>query len=181
MSNANAVMGSALGAAEDKAYGESTGTTIMNFGMNVANGAVRNQVAYNMRRNTGSNLGFMINNMAGYGYPEANARGTMGLMGASIMTSMMGPWGGGYGCGPMMGGMWGGSPFYGGGFGGGFGGGMMGGGYGGFGGGSVFGGGFGGGCCGPALPMGGFHSYMNPNFFPTAEGRFFFNNGRPYC
>lgn len=158
LSNVNALLGSTAGALDDKKKGVDAGTTAVNFGLNVANGAVRNQIAYDMRKTTGSNMGFLINNMAGYGNDKANAKGMMGLMGASIMTSMLRPWGFGGGC-------------CGGGFGG-FGGGYYGGG---FCGGSVFGGGYMGG-----MRPGGFYSYMNPNFFPTADAKFFFGTGRPH-
>ena len=47
---------------------------------------------------TGSSIGFLINGMAGYGNQEANIKGSTALMGASLMTSMMGPfgWNGGW-------------------------------------------------------------------------------------
>lgn len=141
LGNVNALLGSTVGAVNDRNRGADWGTAGMNFGLNVLNGTVRNAVAYDMRKTTGSNLGFIINGLAGYGNEEANAKGTMGLMGASIMTSMLGgPFGGWYG-----GGWCGGGPF----------------------GGGMFGGGglFGGGCCNHGYP-GGFMG--GGGFFPSS-------------
>lgn len=92
LSNINNLLGSAIGAVEDKQKGADTGTSIMNFGLNVMNGAVRNEVAYDMRKNYGSNMGFVINNMAGYGSEEANQKGMQGLLGASVFNAMLNPW-----------------------------------------------------------------------------------------
>ena len=92
LSQINNVLGSTIGAVEDRQQGADTGTSIMNFGLNVLNGAVRNEVAYDMRRTTGSNLGFLINNMAGYGSEEANIKGMNGLLGASVFNAVTSPW-----------------------------------------------------------------------------------------
>jgi len=119
LSNVNALLGSTVGAIEDKNNGVDNGTTLFNFGNNLLNGVIRNEVAYDIRRDTGSNLGFLINGMAGYGNDEANAKGMQGLMGATLLTSMLGGchgggwYGGGMfpmtmGCGPFGGGMFGG-------------------------------------------------------------------------
>lgn len=98
LSHINNILGSTIGAVEDKQNGADTGTSIMNFGLNVVNGAVRNEVAYDMRRTTGSNLGFIVNNMAGYGSEEANMKGMNGLLGASLFNAVTTPWmyGGGF-------------------------------------------------------------------------------------
>lgn len=99
LSQVNNILGSTLGAVEDKQNGADTGTSVMNFGLNVLNGAVRNEVAYDMRKTTGSNMGFVINNMAGYGSEEANAKGMQGLLGASLFNAVTSPWmygGGGF-------------------------------------------------------------------------------------
>ena len=98
LSQVNNILGSTIGAVEDKQKGADTGTSIMNFGLNVLNGAVRNEVAYDMRKTTGSNLGFLINNMAGYGSEEANIKGMNGLLGASVFNAVTSPWswGGGF-------------------------------------------------------------------------------------
>ncbi len=98
LSQVNNILGSTIGAVEDKQNGADTGTSIMNFGLNVLNGAVRNEVAYDMRKTTGSNLGFLINNMAGYGSEEANIKGMNGLLGASVFNAVTSPWnwGGGF-------------------------------------------------------------------------------------
>ncbi len=149
LSQVNALLGSTVGALNDKNKGASTGEALFNFGNNVLNGAIRNEVAYDIRKTTGSNLGFLINGMAGYGNDEANAKGMQGLFGATMLTSMFG------GC-------------YGGGW---FGGGMypmMG----------PFGGGmFGGGCCGmPPMSTGGFlggpMSFTEINISTNHGGRF---------
>lgn len=102
LSNINNILGSTVGAVEDRQNGADTGTSIMNFGMNVLNGAVRNEVAYDMRKTYGTNMGFIINNMAGYGSQEANQRGMSGLLGASVFNAMTTPWM--YGGGGFMGG-----------------------------------------------------------------------------
>ena len=98
LSNVNALLGSTVGAMNDSNNGVDPGTTIMNFGLNVMNGAARNAVAYDIRKMTGSSIGFLITGMAGYGNQEANIKGSTALMGASLMTSMMGPfgWNGGW-------------------------------------------------------------------------------------
>lgn len=98
LSQVNNILGSTIGAVEDKQKGADTGTSIMNFGLNVLNGAVRNEVAYDMRKTTGSNLGFLINNMAGYGSEESNIKGMNGLLGASVFNAVTSPWawGGGF-------------------------------------------------------------------------------------
>ena len=115
LSQINAGLGSVVGAIEDKNNGASNSTALFNFGNNLLNGAIRNEVAYDIRRNTGSNLGFLINGMAGYGNDEANAKGMQGLFGASMLASMQGGchgggWFGGglLGMGPFGGGMFGG-------------------------------------------------------------------------
>lgn len=115
LSNINNLLGSTIGAVEDKQNGASTGTSIMNFGLNVLNGAVRNEVALDMRRTTGSNMGFMINNQAGYGSEEANQKGMQGLLQASLFNAMTAPWMNMGGCCCNGGGMMAMGGFYGGG------------------------------------------------------------------
>ncbi len=97
LSNINAIIGSTAGAIQARNRGVDPSTASMNFGLNVMNGIFRNSVAYDMRKVTGSNLGFMVNNLAGYGSPEANAAGTSGLMNASVLSSIAGPYAGWYG------------------------------------------------------------------------------------
>ena len=80
LSNVNAIMGSALGYSRDKSSGVSTEGAFANFGMNVANGLMRNTVAKGIQENSGSYLGYAINSTAGYGSPEANSKGTVGLL-----------------------------------------------------------------------------------------------------
>lgn len=117
LSNFNALAGSALGAVDAKNQGASAGSALMGFGFNVMNGALRNEAAREIQHHTGSYLGYAINSAAGYGNPVANARGTMGLIGASMLTSPFGIFGCGfnpymtstiYGCGPFGGGFFGG-------------------------------------------------------------------------
>lgn len=110
LSNVNNLLGSTLGAVEDRQNGASTGESIMNFGLNVTNGAIRNEVAYDMRKRYGTNMGFLVNNMAGYGSAEANQKGMTGLLGASLFNAVVtnpwtfggGCWGGGFYSAPMM-------------------------------------------------------------------------------
>lgn len=112
LSNVNAIMGSALGYSRDKSDGLSTGGALANFGMNVTSGLMRNSVAKNIQENSGSYLGYAVNSTAGYGSPEANNKATMGLLGASVLTSpygifgMMSPYSTLYGCGPYGNGYW---------------------------------------------------------------------------
>lgn len=117
LSNVNALLGSAVGFADAKKNGASTGDALMDFGFNIMNGAIRNEAARDIRQNTGSYLGYAVNSAAGYGNPVANAKGTMGLIGASMITSPFGIFGCGfnpymtstiYGCGPFGGGFFGG-------------------------------------------------------------------------
>lgn len=97
LSNLNALLGSGLTYQQQIKDGVPVGQATTEFGMNIFNGAMRNEIARDIRHTTGSNLGYIINGMAGYGNPEANAKGTAGLLGASLFTSMMSPWN--YGCG----------------------------------------------------------------------------------
>jgi len=133
-SHINNILGSTVNYADEKQRGASTSQAVTNFGLNVMGGAIRNEMAYDMRKHYGSNMGFIVNGLAGYGNQESNYRGTVGLLGTGMMLDMMhSPFGGFGGCG-----MYGGSIFGGGMFGGSyFGGGFMGGG---MCGGSVFGG-----------------------------------------
>ena len=111
-SNINAILGSVVGYTQDKNNGVNTSNAIANFGMNVANGMVRNSAAKNIQENTGSYLGYAINSADGYGSSEANAKGTSALIGASLLTSpfgifgMMNPYSTLYGCGPYGNGFW---------------------------------------------------------------------------
>ena len=120
LSNVNAIMGLALGYSRDKSDGLSTGGALANFGMNVTSGLMRNSVAKNIQENSGSYLGYAVNSAAGYGSPEANNKATMGLLGASMLTSpygifgIMSPYSTLYGCGPYGNGYWN-SGFFGGG------------------------------------------------------------------
>ena len=63
---------------------------LIDFGTNIVNGAVRNEIAYDMKRTTGSDLGIAINDAAGYGSAAANQQGMQGLMSASLFSGMFG-------------------------------------------------------------------------------------------
>ena len=133
LSNFNAVMGSFNSFTDAKNRGVPAGDAMIDFGLNVMNGTIRNAAARDIQQRSGSYLGYAVNSLAGYGNPEANARGTMGLIGASMLTSPFGifgygynpfmtstiygysPFGGGYfgGCGCNSGFMFGGPTFFG--------------------------------------------------------------------
>lgn len=107
LSNVNAILGSGLTYQQRLQNGEAVGPATAEFGMNILSGAMRNEIARDIRHTTGSNLGYLVNNMAGYGTPEANYKGTAGLMATSLFTTAMSPWN--YGCG----GFFGGPPMFG--------------------------------------------------------------------
>ena len=117
LSNFNAVMGSVNSMVDAKNNGVPTSDALIDFGFNVTNGVLRNAAAQDIQQRSGSYLGYAINSAAGYGNPVANAQGTMGLIGASMLTSPFGIFGCGfnpymtstiYGCGPFGGGFFGG-------------------------------------------------------------------------
>lgn len=94
---------------------------LIDFGQNLTNGALRNEIAYDIKYTTGSDLGIAINDNAGYGSAAANQKGMQGLMQASLFTGLFGrsccSGGGFYGMSPMMGGCYnggfiGGGPTY---------------------------------------------------------------------
>lgn len=90
---------------------------LIDFGSNLTGGALRNEIAYDIKRTTGSDLGIAINDSAGYGSSAANKKGMQGLMGASLFTGLFNRssccGGGMFGGFPMMG-MTGGYSMYGG-------------------------------------------------------------------
>lgn len=100
---------------------QSASDILIDFGSNLTGGALRNEIAYDIKHSTGSNLGIAINDAAGYGSRQANQKGMQDLMGASLFTGMFGGMGccnGMYGGFPMTGGcypMGGGYPMFGGG------------------------------------------------------------------
>ncbi len=110
LSNINAWLGSTANAIEEKNNGADWGTSIMNWGRHGLNGTVRNIVAKDIYERTGgdrfggSYIGYIANTAAGYGTDEADQKGTMGLFGASMLTSFANPfcggWYGGGFCGP---------------------------------------------------------------------------------
>lgn len=87
LSNINAVLGSGVNYIYDKQQGDKSGAAEVNFGLNVMNGVARNAIAEGIRRDTGSYLGYTVNNLAGYGDATSNAQGMVGLMGASVLTN----------------------------------------------------------------------------------------------
>ncbi len=120
LSNFNALMGSTVGLINAKNDGVSTGDALMNFGYNVMNGALRNEASREIQRHTGSYLGYAVNSMAGYGNPVSNYTGTVGTIGAAMVSSPFGIFGCNpfmtssiYGCGPFGGGFFGFSPGFG--------------------------------------------------------------------
>lgn len=111
LSNINAIMGSSLGYMNDRQNGIPAGYAMSNMGYNIMNGALRNEASRQIHNMTGSYLGYAVNNAAGYGSPEANYAGTMGTIGAAMISSPFGifnPYGTSalYGCGPYGGGYW---------------------------------------------------------------------------
>ncbi len=113
LSNVNALMGSTLGMVEAKNNGASTGEALMGFGASVMNGVARNEVSRQIQRHTGSYLGYAVNSMAGYGDPLSNYAGTIGTLGAAMVSQPFGIFGCSpymtstiYGCGPFGGGFY---------------------------------------------------------------------------
>ncbi len=108
LSNINNILESSNSALEGKLNGQKAADILIDFGSNITNGALRNEIAYDIKRTTGSDLGIAINGLAGYGSEEANKKGMAGLMNASLFTGLFNnPWFGGGCCGggfPMMGG-----------------------------------------------------------------------------
>ncbi len=78
-SNLNCTLSSLNSFGQDKLNGVSTGDAVTNLFGNMANGIVRNEIAYDMQIH-GNPMGNVINSYAGYGNPVSNAIGTMGLM-----------------------------------------------------------------------------------------------------
>lgn len=119
LSNMNAILGSTLGYVNDKQSGVSTGNALSNFGTNIMNGAFRNAVSRDIQQTSGSYLGYAVNSAAGYGNPVSNYQGTVGTIGAAMLTSPFGIFGCNpymmtssiYGCGPFGGGYLGGGMF----------------------------------------------------------------------
>ena len=87
LSNFNALMGSTLGMVDARKNGVPAGDALMGFGFNVMNGALRNEVSREIQQHTGSYLGYAVNNIAGYGNPVSNYNGTVGTIGAAMVSS----------------------------------------------------------------------------------------------
>lgn len=105
MSNINALLSSTLGYVNAKQNGVPTGYALSDMGYNIMNGALRNAASRDIQQTTGSYLGYAVNSAAGYGNPVANYQGTVGTMGALMLstplfTSSL------YGCGPYGYGYW---------------------------------------------------------------------------
>ena len=58
LSNINALLGSTVGFTNARNNGVPVGDALMDFGFNVMNGAIRNEAARDIRRHTGSYLGY---------------------------------------------------------------------------------------------------------------------------
>lgn len=113
LSNINAILGSTTGYLNDKQNGVPTGNALSNMGLNIMHGAVRNAASRDIQQSTGSYLGYAVNNIAGYGNPVANYQGTVGTMGALMLSTPFSIFGCNpfmtsslYGCGPFGGGYW---------------------------------------------------------------------------
>ena len=77
-----------------KKEGKSTAAAGVNLFANLANGFVRNDIAYDMQRH-GNSWGNFINTSVGYGNAEANATGSLALMSACMPSPRMWFCGGG--------------------------------------------------------------------------------------
>ncbi len=117
LSNVNALMGSTLGMVNARNNGVPADAALMDFGFNVMNGALRNEASREIQRHTGSYLGYAVNSIAGYGNPVSNYAGTVGTIGAAMISSPFGIFGCSpfmtstiYGCGPFGGGFFGFNP-----------------------------------------------------------------------
>ncbi|MBD5402717.1 hypothetical protein HDR58_07965 [bacterium] len=84
-SNINCGLASGVSFLEQKNQGVNTWDALTNLSINLGNGIMRNEVAYEMQR-FGNPLGNYVNSFAGYGTPQANITGTLGLM------SSFSPW-----------------------------------------------------------------------------------------
>lgn len=105
LSNVNTILGNAFNFNKSVQDGTAKSDALLNFGMNTANGIMRNAVARNIQENTGSYIGYTINSMANKGASETGT--TNALMLASIMSSPQAMYGLNpfmtssiYGCGP---------------------------------------------------------------------------------
>lgn len=102
INNALECFNSALDGASKK---QKASDILIDFGSNLINGQARNEIAYDIKRTTGSDLGIAVNDNAGYGSAEKNQKGMQDLMQASVFSGM---YGFGCGCGGM--GIFGGYP-----------------------------------------------------------------------
>lgn len=102
LSNINCGLASFNTMMEQRSNGVNYTTTGLTLGQNLSNGIIRNEMAYDMQKH-GNPVGNLVNMYAGYGTPEANTAGTLGMMSAY----MCNPWGFfnsplcSYMCGPM--------------------------------------------------------------------------------
>ncbi len=103
LSNINALLGSTVGFINDRQDNMPLGYALSNMSYNIMNGTLRNAMSQDIWHNTGSYVGYAINNAAGYGSPEANYFGTVGTINAAMMSSFLNPCyntSSIYGCGP---------------------------------------------------------------------------------
>lgn len=85
MSTVNTIMDNVLNLNKSVKDGTPKSDALLNFGMNTANGIMRNAVARSIQQNTGSYIGYTINSMANNG--TSGTAATNALMLASIMSS----------------------------------------------------------------------------------------------
>lgn len=69
LSGINNLLGGALGYVKDTQNGMPIGYAMSNAGLNIMNGAIRNEASRDIQQMTGSYLGYAVNNLAGYGNP----------------------------------------------------------------------------------------------------------------
>ena len=111
LSNINALMSSTMNYIDARNNGVPANYALSNMGYSIMNGALRNEVSREIQQHTGSYLGYAVNSVAGYGNPVANYNGTMGTIGAAMLSGGIfgcSPWmtSSLYGCGPYGGGYW---------------------------------------------------------------------------
>lgn len=88
LSNINATLASLVTYGQQRQSGVPAQTAAMNLFGNMANGYIRNDIAYGMQK-MGNPVGNTINLYAGYGNPTSNYIGTTALFTANINPWMM--------------------------------------------------------------------------------------------
>ena len=90
LSNINALGQSFLNYRDNLKSGTSYADATLGLGFSIMNAGARNLASREIADSTGSYLGYAVNNTAGYGTPEADAKGTAGTIAAAQLSS---PWG----------------------------------------------------------------------------------------